>query len=52
MANEMKSGSGNQNMKAGSAGPSGSHQGGSVKQYLPAKSIKQKSGNKSQNTGK
>lgn len=42
----------NQNMKPGSAGPSGSHQGGTVKQYLPSKPIKQKSGNKSQSTGK
>lgn len=49
MADEKK---GNTSMKAGGAGPSGSHQGGTVKQYLPSKPIKQKSGNTSQSTGK
>jgi hypothetical protein len=43
---------GNTSMGAGSAGPSGSHQGGQVKTYLPSKPIKVKSGNKSQSTGK
>lgn len=41
---------GNPNSSAGKAGPSGSHQGASVKQYLPPKPIKPKSGNTSQST--
>lgn len=50
MAMDNKQKRGNGNSSAGSAGPSGSHQGSQVKTYLPSKPIKVKSGNTSQST--
>lgn len=48
MDSKMKKG--NPNSTAGSAGPSGSHQGSTVKDYVPKKPIQVKTGNTSQST--